>query len=34
VTDCRKGYTIQGCKNGPKATTTAAGTSATTTPQQ
>jgi foldase protein PrsA len=34
VTDCRKGYTIQGCKNGPKATTTAAGTAATTTPQQ
>ena len=34
VTDCRKGYTIQGCKNGPKATTTAAGTTATTTPQQ
>jgi foldase protein PrsA len=33
VTDCRKGYTIQGCKNGPKATTTAA-TAAATTPQQ
>ena len=24
MTDCRKGYAIQGCKNGPKATTTAA----------
>ena len=34
-TDCRKGYTIQGCKNGPKATTTAATTATTTTtPQQ
>ena len=32
VTDCRKGYAIQGCKNGPKATTTAA--TAATTPQQ
>jgi foldase protein PrsA len=32
VTECRKGYTIQGCKNGPKATTTAA--TAATTPQQ
>ena len=32
MTDCRKGYAIQGCKNGPKATTTAA--TAATTPQQ
>jgi foldase protein PrsA len=31
-TDCRKGYAIQGCKNGPKATTTA--TEAATTPAQ
>jgi foldase protein PrsA len=31
-TDCRKGYTIQGCKNGPKETTTAA--TAATTPAQ
>jgi foldase protein PrsA len=31
-TDCRKGYTIQGCKNGPKPTTTAA--TAATTPAQ
>jgi len=32
VTDCRKGYAIQGCKNGPKPTTTAA--TAATTPAQ
>ena len=31
-TDCRKGYTIQGCKNGPKETTTAS--TAATTPAQ
>jgi foldase protein PrsA len=33
VTDCRKGYVIQGCKNGPKQTTTAAA-PAETTPAQ
>ena len=32
VTDCRKGFTIQGCKNGPKTTSTATG--AETTPAQ
>ena len=32
-TDCRKGYAIQGCKNGPKPATTAS-TAATTTPAQ
>jgi foldase protein PrsA len=33
VTDCRKGYAIQGCKNGPKASTTSTS-GASTTPAQ